>query len=104
MDSDAPEQRLAVVFGRARLGVEAPLVAVEVHLTGGLPRWSMVGLPAAAVRESKDRVRGALLNAGFAFPDGHITVNLAPAELRKQGAGLAWLFSAPAAVWLWELG
>jgi magnesium chelatase family protein len=85
MDSEAPEQRLAVVFGRARLGVESPLVAVEVHLTGGLPRWSIVGLPAAAVRESKDRVRGALLNGGFAFPDGHITVNLAPADLPKEG-------------------
>lgn len=76
---------LAIVFARARIGVEAPLVSVEVHLTGGLPRWTMVGLPAAAVRESKDRVRGALMNSGFAFPTGHITVNLAPADLPKSG-------------------
>jgi magnesium chelatase family protein len=85
MDADASEESLAVVFGRARLGVEAPPVTVEVHLTGGLPRWTMVGLPAAAVRESKDRVRGALMNSGFAFPEGHITVNLAPADLTKEG-------------------
>ncbi len=85
MHAEATEQSLAVVFGRARLGVDAPLVTVEVHLTGGLPRWTIVGLPAAAVRESKDRVRGALLNSGFAFPDKHITVNLAPADLPKEG-------------------
>jgi magnesium chelatase family protein len=85
MDADAPEKELAVVFGRARLGVEAPLVTVEAHLTGGLPRWTIVGLPEAAVRESKDRVRGALMNSGFAVPEGHITVNLAPADLPKEG-------------------
>ncbi len=85
MNGEGSAGRLAVVFGRARLGIEAPLVVVEVHLTGGLPRWSIVGLPAAAVRESKDRVRGALMNSGFAFPDGHITVNLAPADLPKEG-------------------
>ena len=85
MDSGPPGQSLAVVFGRARIGVEAPLVTVEVHLTGGLPRCTIVGLPAAAVRESMDRVRGALMNSGFAFPSGHITVNLAPADLPKAG-------------------
>jgi magnesium chelatase family protein len=85
MDADVPDKELAVVFGRARLGVDAPLVTVEVHLTGGLPRWTIVGLPAAAVRESKDRVRGALMNSNFEFPDGHITVNLAPADLPKEG-------------------
>ena len=85
MDGSASEKFLAVVFGRARLGVEAPLVTVEVHLTGGLPRWTIVGLPAAAVRESKDRVRGALMNSNFLLPDGHITVNLAPADLPKEG-------------------
>ncbi len=85
MDSESGEGHLAVVFARARIGVEAPLVTVEVHLTGGLPRWTMVGLPATAVRESKDRVRGALMNSGFAFHDGHITVNLAPADLPKDG-------------------
>ena len=85
MDGDSSQERLAVVFGRARLGVEAPLVTVEVHLTGGLPRWTIVGLPAAAVRESKDRVRGALMNSHFTLPEGHITVNLAPADLPKEG-------------------
>ena len=85
MDSGSRKKSLAVVFGRARLGVEAPLVTVEVHLTGGLPRSTIVGLPAAAVRESMDRVRGALMNSGFKFPSGHITVNLAPADLPKDG-------------------
>lgn len=85
MDAGLQSKSLAVVFGRARLGVEAPLVSVEVHLTGGLPRWTIVGLPAAAVRESMDRVRGALMNSGFEFPSGHITVNLAPADLPKAG-------------------
>jgi magnesium chelatase family protein len=85
MDAGLRSKSLAVVFGRARLGIEAPLVSVEVHLTGGLPRWTIVGLPAAAVRESRDRVRGALMNSGFKFPDGHITVNLAPADLPKAG-------------------
>ncbi len=85
MDTGPPGESLAVVFGRARLGVEAPLVTVEVHLTGGLPRCTIVGLPAAAVRESIDRVRGALMNSGFEFPSGHITVNLAPADLPKAG-------------------
>ena len=82
---EASHESLATVFGRARLGVESPLVTVEVHLTGGLPRWTIVGLPAAAVRESKDRVRGAIMNSGFAFPQQHITVNLAPADLPKDG-------------------
>ena len=85
MDTGPPGKSLAVVFGRAGLGVEAPLVSVEVHLTGGLPRCTIVGLPAAAVRESMDRVRGALMNSGFKFPTGHITVNLAPADLPKAG-------------------
>ena len=85
MDTGPTGESLAVVFGRARLGVEAPLVTVEVHLTGGLPRCTIVGLPAAAVRESIDRVRGALMNSGFEFPSGHITVNLAPADLPKAG-------------------
>ena len=86
MDAPSDGRSLAVVFSRARVGVHAPLVSVEVHLTGGLPRWTIVGLPATAVRESKDRVRGALVNSGFAFHDGHVTVNLAPADLPKDGA------------------
>lgn len=76
---------LAVIYSRAQLGIEAPLVCVEVHLTNGLPALSIVGLPETAVRESKDRVRSALLNSGFEFPARRITINLAPAELPKQG-------------------
>ncbi len=76
---------LAVVYSRAQAGVEAPLVTVEVQLTGGLPSLSIVGLPEAAVRESKDRVRGALLSSGFEFPPRRLTINLAPADLPKEG-------------------
>ena len=76
---------LAIVYSRAQLGLDAPLVTVEVHLTGGLPGLSIVGLPEAAVRESKDRVRSALLNARFEFPARRITINLAPADLPKEG-------------------
>ncbi len=77
--------KLATVYSRAQLGLAAPPVTVEVHITGGLPCLSMVGLPEAAVRESKDRVRAALINSGFEFPLGRITVNLAPADLPKEG-------------------
>jgi len=76
---------LAVVHSRAVYGVSAPAVTVEVHLSGGLPSLSIVGLPEAAVRESKDRVRSALINAGFDYPQRRITVNLAPADLPKEG-------------------
>ncbi|NVK40588.1 MAG: YifB family Mg chelatase-like AAA ATPase [Oceanospirillaceae bacterium] len=76
---------LAVVHARAVFGVAAPAVTVEVHLSGGLPSLSIVGLPEAAVRESKDRVRSALINAGFDYPQRRITVNLAPADLPKEG-------------------
>jgi len=76
---------LALVYSRASLGVDAPLVRAEVHLTGGLPALSIVGLPEAAVRESKDRVRSAIMNAHFEFPRRRITVNLAPADLPKEG-------------------
>ena len=76
---------LAVIYSRAQLGIQAPLVFVEVHLSNGLPALSIVGLPETAVRESKDRVRSALLNSGFEFPARRITINLAPAELPKQG-------------------
>lgn len=76
---------LAVVYSRAMSGVDAPLVTVEVHLANGLPGLSIVGLPEAAVRESKDRVRSALLTAGFEFPARRITINLAPADLPKEG-------------------
>ncbi len=76
---------LAVVYSRAQVGIQAPLVTVEVHLSNGLPGLSIVGLPEAAVKESKDRVRGALLNARFEFPARRITINLAPADLPKEG-------------------
>ena len=76
---------LAQVFTRAGVGVTAPEVIVEVHVGGGLPRVSLVGLPETAVRESKDRVKAALLNAGFKFPQSHITISLSPADLPKEG-------------------
>ena len=74
---------LALVHGRARAGVRAPAVKVEVHLAGGLPSMSIVGLPEAAVREAKDRVRAAIQCAQYEFPARRITVNLAPADLPK---------------------
>lgn len=76
---------LSVVNSRAIVGVCAVPVAVEIHLAGGLPALSIVGLPETAVRESKDRVRSAILNSGFEFPARRITVNLAPADLPKSG-------------------
>lgn len=76
---------LAIVHSRARSGVRAPEVRVEVHLGGGLPSMSIVGLPAAAVREAKDRVRAALQSSQLEFPARRITVNLAPADLPKDG-------------------
>ena len=76
---------LAVVYSRALIGIEATEVRVEVHLSGGLPAMSIVGLPEAAVKESKDRVRAALLNSQFEFPARRITISLAPADLPKDG-------------------
>ena len=76
---------LAIVYSRARLGMDAPLVTVEVHLSNGLPSLSIVGLPETAVKESKDRVRSAIINSHFEFPARRITVNLAPADLPKEG-------------------
>lgn len=76
---------LSMVYSRAQSGVDSPLVTVEVHLSNGLPSLSIVGLPEAAVKESKDRVRGALLNSQFDFPARRITINLAPADLPKEG-------------------
>ena len=76
---------VARVTSRAQLGLSAPRVAVEVHLGSGLPQFSIVGLAATAVKESKDRVRAALANAGFEWPAGRITVNLSPADLPKEG-------------------
>ena len=76
---------LAIIHTRACVGVTAPAVSVEVHLSGGMPAMHMVGLPDSAVRESRDRVRSAILNVGFKFPQQRITVNLAPADLPKDG-------------------
>lgn len=77
---------LAVVQTRTILGVQAPKINVEVHLGGGLPSMSIVGLPDAAVREARARVRGALENSGYRFPPRRVTINLAPADLPKDGA------------------
>ncbi len=76
---------LARVKTRAQVGLAAPEVLVEVHLAPGLPALTIVGLPEAAVKESKDRVRSALLQAGFSFPARRITINLAPGDLPKEG-------------------
>lgn len=75
---------LAVLRSRALTGMQAPEVTVEVHLANGLPSFTIVGLPETEVKESKDRVRAALQNAGFEFPARRITVNLAPADLPKE--------------------
>ncbi|MEI6858204.1 MAG: YifB family Mg chelatase-like AAA ATPase [Shewanella sp.] len=76
---------IASVATRANKGVDAPPVTVEVHLSNGLPAFNLVGLPETSVKEAKERVRSAIINAGFEFPMRRITVNLAPADLPKQG-------------------
>lgn len=76
---------LAIVHTRARVGMNAPAVTVEVHLSNGLPAFNIVGLPDAAIRESKERVRSAILNSDYEFPQRRITINLAPADLPKDG-------------------
>src|SRR5690554_7526422 len=76
---------LAIVHTRAIYALDAPSVIVEVHLSNGLPAFNLVGLPETAVRESRDRVRSATINSRFEFPAKRITVNLAPADLFKEG-------------------
>lgn len=77
---------LTKIFSRAQAGVDAPAVIVEVHQSNGLPALNIAGLPEAAVRESKDRVRSALINSRFDFPTRKLSaVNLAPADLPKEG-------------------
>ncbi len=76
---------LALVPTRALSGLEAPEVVVEVHLANGLPAFNLVGLPDTEVREARDRVRAALQTSHFEFPQRRITVNLAPADLPKEG-------------------
>ncbi len=75
---------LATVCTRAQLGIDAPLVTCEVHVAGGLPRLTIVGLVETAVKESRERVKAAICQSGYEFPDGRITVNLAPADLPKS--------------------
>ena len=82
---DAKAVSLARIACRAQIGLDAPLVHVEVNLGSGLPVFCIVGLPAMVVKESKERVRAALLNSHFEFPAGRITVNLAPADVPKEG-------------------
>lgn len=76
---------IAKIFSRARIGLDAPTVIVEVHIANGLPAFNIVGLPETTVKESKDRVRSAIINCGYEFPGRRITVNLAPADLPKEG-------------------
>lgn len=76
---------LAIVYTRAALGVSAPLITVEVHISNGLPGLTMVGLPETTVKEARDRVRSAIINSGYSFPAKKITINLAPADLSKEG-------------------
>lgn len=76
---------LSVVYTRAALGVKAPLITVEVHLSNGLPGLTLVGLPETTVKEARDRVRSAIINSGYTFPAKKITINLAPADLPKEG-------------------
>lgn len=78
----------AKIYTRGLLGLHAPLIEVEVHLSHGLPSLTIVGLAEAAVRESKDRVRSAIINSGFQFPAKRLTINLAPADLPKDGSRL----------------
>lgn len=85
MINDMTEMTLAVIHSRAFSGIDALPVAIEVHLSKGLPGFGIVGLPEAAVKESKHRVRSAILNGGFEFPAKRIIVNLAPADLPKEG-------------------
>ena len=77
------------MFGKFRsaglFGMDAFIVEVEASILSGLPRFDIVGLPDAAVKESRERVRSAIQNCGFEFPQVHITVNLAPAEMKKAG-------------------
>ena len=86
---------LAKVLSSAVLGIDGYIVEVEAHLTGAkLPRFITDGLPEGAVKESKERVRAAIRNSGFKFPNKHVTINLAPADVRKEGSG----FDLPIAI------
>jgi magnesium chelatase family protein len=79
---------IATIPSAVLIGVDGKYVSVEVHVSNGLPGFTVVGLPDAAVRESRDRVRAALLSSGLPWPLRRVTVNLAPSGVRKGGAGL----------------
>src|SRR5450759_4966223 len=79
---------IATIPSAVLIGVDGKHVSVEVHVSNGLPGFTVVGLPDAAVRESRDRVRAALLSSGLTWPLRRVTVNLAPSGIRKGGAGL----------------
>jgi magnesium chelatase family protein len=79
---------IAKVVSSAVIGIDAYLVDVEVDISPGLPSFTTVGLPEAAVKESRERVKSAIKNSGYRFPDDRITVNLAPADIKKEGTGL----------------
>lgn len=82
---------LAIVHTRAALGVNAPPITIEVHISNGLPGLTMVGLPETTVKEARDRVRSAIINSGYEFPAKKITINLAPANLPKEAEGMTCL-------------
>lgn len=77
---------LVKAYGCALHGVDAQLITIEVNHAGGLPAFAIVGLPDNAVRESRDRIQAALRNNGYEFPRGHVTINMAPADVRKEGS------------------
>src|SRR5213592_190017 len=77
---------LAHVLSSAVLGIDAYQVTVEVDISTSVPMWNLVGLPDAAVQESRERVRSAIRNSGFEFPQRRITINLAPADIKKEGS------------------
>lgn len=77
---------LFTIYTRACIGIQAPKIDVEIHISNGMPSFTLVGLPEASVKEAKDRVRSALINSGFSFPSKKITINLSPADLPKEGS------------------
>lgn len=77
---------LSLIHTRASIGIDAPPINVEVHISNGMPGFTLVGLPETTVKEAKDRVRSALINSGFNFPSKRITVNLSPADIPKEGS------------------
>lgn len=82
------------VLSMSVIGMESYPVFVEVDISSGLPQFSTVGLPDASVKESRDRIKAAIKNSGYRFPRSHVTVNLAPADIKKEGTG----FDLPIAI------